>query len=135
MATTTRRRSVLIVDDHADTREGYATYLKWVGYSPTEAASGEAALAAVQLAPPDLIVLDVRLHGMSGLAVIDALRSRTSTRTIPVILLTGADLPDDDRRAAVVGFLQKPVPPDALAASIDGVFRTRRPPRAPKRQP
>jgi CheY-like chemotaxis protein len=131
MAATTVRRSVLIVDDHADTREGYATYLKWVGYSPTEAASGEAALAAIGEVPPDLIVMDVRLQGISGLTVLAQLRSRPATRAIPVILLTGSDLSEHDRRGpAVAGFLQKPVTPDALAATIDGVFRARRRPRS-----
>src|SRR5689334_15984805 len=120
------RHSVLIVDDHADTREGYATYLRWVGYSPTEASSGEAALAAIGAAPPDVIVMDVRLQGMSGLSVVDALQSQAATRGIPVILLSGTELEDAERdRRPVACFLQKPVMPDQLHASIEGVFRSR----------
>lgn len=123
---------MLIVDDHADTREGYATYLRWVGYSPTEAASGEAALAAVGRARPDLILMDLRMHGMSGLSVLSELESHANTRGIPVILLTGADLPDVERRnPAIAGFLQKPVLPDALLASIEGVLRDRETPPIP----
>lgn len=124
MAATAPRNSILIVDDHADTREGYAMYLRWVGYSPTEAASGEAALAAIARERPDVIVMDVRLQGMSGLALLGRLRADASTRGIPVIMLSGADLDDSARSdPGIKCFLQKPVLPKALLASIEAVVR------------
>jgi len=123
----TSKSSVLIVDDHADTREGYATYLRWVGYSPTEAESGEAALAAIDQARPDVIVMDVRLHGMSGLAVVKALGADEHNRHIPVILLTGAEVGDSEKRQpGITCFLQKPVPPQALLKSIEAAVRSGR---------
>ena len=126
--TASTTRSVLIVDDHADTREGYATFLRWAGYSPAEAASGEAALAAVRSSRPDLIVLDLRLQGMHGLSVLNELRSAAATSAIPVILLTGSDTRDLQRGGpAVEGLLQKPVLPHDLLTSIEGVLRGKRP--------
>jgi two-component system, OmpR family, phosphate regulon response regulator PhoB len=129
--TASTQRSVLIVDDHSDTREGYAAFLRWAGYSPTEAASGEAALVSVQGAQPDLIVLDLRLQGMSGLSFLKELKASTATSAIPVILLTGSDVQDIQRgNPAVDCLLQKPVLPNDLVTSIEGVFRTSRRPRA-----
>jgi CheY-like chemotaxis protein len=121
------QRSILIVDDHADTREGYATFLRWAGYSPREAATGEAALAAVRSAQPDVIILDLRLHGMSGLSVLQELKAAAATSTIPVILLSGSDLQEFRRCGPTVdGLLQKPVLPCDLLTSIESVFQSGR---------
>jgi CheY-like chemotaxis protein len=113
-------RSVLLVDDHEDTREGYATYLRWAGYAPSLASTGEEALARAEQVLPDVVVMDVHMPGMSGLAVVEALRSSAATRGIPIILLTGEGraLDDEDRRRDVK-MLLKPVRPADLLAHID----------------
>jgi len=118
-------RSVLLVDDHDDTREGYATYLRWAGYTPSMAATGEEALAQAENVLPDVVVMDVHMPGMNGLDVVEALRSSAATRGIPIILLTGSDKAlADASRTRDVKLLLKPVRPADLLAHIDRLLES-----------
>src|SRR6185503_501941 len=57
---------VLIVDDHVETREGYAAYLKFLGARVVTAAGGAQAIDLARELAPDVVVMDMRMPGMSG---------------------------------------------------------------------
>src|SRR5204863_5576048 len=84
---------ILVVDDMPAVREPIAASLRLAGHSTATAANGAQALAAVHVAKPDLILLDVAMPVMDGIAFLAALRAHPGTADIPVILLTA----DGDR--------------------------------------
>lgn len=77
---------VLVVDDDPTVSDVVLRYLERAGYQVDRAADGLAALAAVDRAAPDLVVLDLMLPGIDGLEVCRRLRQRAVT--VPVIMLT-----------------------------------------------
>lgn len=80
------RATVLIVEDEISLSEAVAFQLERAEYGVRSVGSGEAALAAVEESPPDLILLDINLPGMDGLEVCQALRARGFVA--PILLLT-----------------------------------------------
>ena len=80
-------RSVLIGDDNADMRE-YLVRVLCPYWRVSAVGSGEAALESIATAAPDLILSDVMMPGMDGFALLRELRSRRTTREVPVILLS-----------------------------------------------
>jgi len=80
---------ILVVEDDSDARSLLAATLRRAGFAVLEAASGEAALTAIEDEDIGLVILDVGLPGISGTDVVHALRERPQTATLPVILLTG----------------------------------------------
>jgi len=81
--------TILVVDDHPVTREPLARLLQFEGFRTTCAANGVEALAAVGLARPDLILLDVMMPKMNGVDFLGHLRRDAAGADIPVIGLTG----------------------------------------------
>jgi CheY-like chemotaxis protein len=94
---------VLVVDDDDDTRSRLRRMLATDGWQVDEADNGRTALDAVAAARPDAILLDLIMPVMDGFAFMEALR-RTAPG-IPVIVLTGADLGEEDRRRLGGGVL------------------------------
>ena len=101
---------ILIADDHAVAREPLARLLQYEGYETACAANGLEALDAVHQRQPDLIVLDLMMPKMSGIAFLETLREESSVSPgtagggdVPVIVLTGAMDPGDLARARELG--------------------------------
>ncbi len=117
---------VLIVDDDPDI-QGLVSYnLSQAGFRVTNAVTGSAALESVREQPPDLIILDIMLPDLDGLEVCRTLRTRASSRRIPIIMLT-ARTEESDR---VVGFelgaddyVMKPFSPRELVLRVKSIFR------------
>lgn len=84
-----RRASVLVVDDEAGERDTLHDILTRLGHEVVLRQDGVSALAAVEREPPDLILLDITMPGMSGIEVCRVLKQDPKTRLIPVVLLTG----------------------------------------------
>ena len=116
------RRVVLIVDDEPDNREVIATLVSDdLGYETRSATNGEEALIAAR-SRPDLILLDLRMPGLSGYEVARQLKADAATASIPIVAITAlAD--EDDQRAAreagCVGCLTKPFTPASLATAVE----------------
>src|SRR5688572_4245944 len=87
--------SVLVVDDEERARKLVAVALRRAGYEVTLASDGTEALERVGEATPDLILSDVMMPGVDGLELLRRLRAEPSTRSIPVILLTGKGAVED----------------------------------------
>src|SRR5262245_1770483 len=110
----------LLVDADTDSRGMYAEYLKVVGgYETDEAQDGREALAKALARPPDVIVTETRLPGLSGIELCSLLRSDITTRLVPVIVVTGTALEVERIRAEQAGadaVLIKPCLPETLFA-------------------
>lgn len=120
---------ILIVDDDAATRELIATHLGREGFETREAPSGEAALRLIETEVVSLVILDMRMPGLSGAEVVGALRERLETATLPIIVLTGKG--KDYPLAASLGvgaddYLTKPIRLDELAARVRAQLRSQR---------
>ena len=79
---------VLLVDDDDTVRRFFVRALTRAGFEVVEAGDGPAGMARIAEDLPSVVVLDNRMPGMSGLEVLDELRSDPQTRTLPVILVT-----------------------------------------------
>lgn len=93
--------SILIVDDDPQLRESFERLLREEGYEVRSASSGEAALESVAQAVPDLIVMDVRLPGMSGMETFQAVREVAPK--LPVIIMTAYGTTDTAIEATKLG--------------------------------
>jgi CheY-like chemotaxis protein len=82
--------TILVVDDHAVTREPLARLLGHEGFHAVCAANGVEGLAAMEDRRPDVILLDVMMPKMNGIDFLRVLRNDSRWRTIPVIALTGS---------------------------------------------
>jgi DNA-binding NarL/FixJ family response regulator len=116
--------SVLIVDDHPVVRRGLRVLLEvQEGIEVAgEAGDGDTALALAAEHTPDLILLDLKLPGMDGIAVLGALKARDSTAR--VLVLTSATEPalaSLALRSGAAGVIYKDVDPDALVRAIRSV--------------
>ena len=80
---------ILVVDDEPSVREAIGRALRCEGYEVETAGDGLAALRRVDEEPPDLVLLDVVLPGLDGLAVVR--RVRASGRALPIMMVTGRD--------------------------------------------
>lgn len=112
--------SVLVVEDHAPLREQIVALLRGAGHRVEEAADGRVALAGALQAPPDVLVLDIGLPGLSGLALCRRLRAQ-ATQPVPVLMLTARDaLPDklDGFAAGADDYLVKPFAAEELLARV-----------------
>jgi hypothetical protein len=108
---------VLVCDDDAAIREVVKTMLEASGYQVWTAASGEEALAVAQARHPDVIVLDLLLPGIDGRETAHALKGRTETADIPVVVLSvlTAEQMEVEGAASRVG---KPIEEDLLLSAL-----------------
>lgn len=111
-----RRQTILIVDDDADLRRLFRTALSLAGYDVDEAGDGMEALRRIDYSPPDLVILDLILPGVSGVVVHQEIAAQAITRQIPVVVITGSGFASDDLDVAC--FLRKPVSPDRLVDAV-----------------
>ena len=102
---------VLVVDDSATIRAVLGKMLMQDGYEVLKAADGESAIEMAQSQVPDLIFLDIVLPGVSGFAVLRALRREGATRTTPIIMMSGNQQATEQfyvQRFGADGFVKKP---------------------------
>ena len=117
------RGRILVVEDDPTVAEVVAGYLNRAGYVVERAADGLSALRYAAAQPPDLIVLDLMLPGMSGLDVCRALRG---TSPVPLIMLTALGDPDDRILGLELGaddYMTKPFSPRELVLRVESVLR------------
>jgi PAS domain S-box-containing protein len=113
---------VMVVDDAESNRAMLKALLEQVGLSVIEAGDGPTAIAVAAEAQPALIIMDIRMPGMSGYQVTAALKRQASTASIPVIALTAAAQEMDASAVAQAGFfayLVKPLAPRVLLNEIE----------------
>lgn len=136
MARLGSRESVLVVDDEPIVREVLSRYLSHAGYGVRTAADGEAALAAVREGDPDVVLLDLMLPRLDGVAVFKRLWGSSNR---PAVIMLTARAAETDR---IVGlemgaddYIAKPFSPREVVARVGAVLRRGRQWEAPDGTP
>jgi two-component system, NtrC family, response regulator GlrR len=115
---------VLLVDDDKDLLQLIAMRLTAAGYAVTAVESGEAALAALAVSRPQVVVTDLRMQGMDGMALFDAIHR--DSPSLPVVILTAhGTIPEavTATRRGVFSFLTKPFEPKVLLDTVAEAMR------------
>jgi len=125
------RGPILVVDDDNGFRSLIVAVLEHFGYALVEASTGEEALETVSASPPRLVVLDVRLPGISGYEVCRSLREQFGDE-LPIIFVSGERTQSYDRVAGfLIGgdeYLVKPFALDEFVARVRRHLQRVRPP-------
>jgi two-component system response regulator GlrR len=115
---------ILLVDDDRDLLQLIAMRLQASGYAVTAVESGEAALAALAVSRPQVVVTDLRMQGMDGMALFDAIHR--DSPSLPVVILTAhGTIPEavTATRRGVFSFLTKPFEPKVLLDTVAEAMR------------
>src|SRR2546423_6074725 len=120
---------VLLVDDDKDLLQLIAMRLSASGYAVTAVESGEAALSALSVSRPQVVVTELRMAGMDGMALFDAIHR--DSPSLPVVILTAhGTIPEAvmATRRGVFSFLTKPFEPKVLLETVAEAMRLSSPP-------
>ncbi|MEP7228466.1 MAG: response regulator [Gemmatimonadales bacterium] len=113
--------TILVVEDNTLNLELVRDILITAGMRVVEARTGQEGLAAASELNPALILLDVRLPGLDGYAVLERLKANPATASIPVVALTAQAMVGDREQALAAGFtdyIPKPVDTRTLADRV-----------------
>ncbi|HJS38075.1 MAG TPA: sigma 54-interacting transcriptional regulator [Burkholderiales bacterium] len=116
--------SILLVDDDRDLLHLMSMRLSAAGYAVTAVESADAALASLAVKRPHLVITDLRMHGMDGLGLFDAIHRQAPS--LPVVILTAhGTIPDAvaATRRGVFSFLTKPFEPKILLETVADALR------------
>jgi len=120
---------ILVVDDHQTNIDIVKSFLEFEGYDVMEAHDGEEALAKAEAAPPDLVLLDILMPRLDGYETCRILKSRDSTRFVPVIMLTALQDSQDKVKGLDAGaddFVSKPFQAVELLARVRSLLKAKR---------
>jgi two-component system, sensor histidine kinase and response regulator len=112
---------ILVVDDQVDNLRVVGQLLAHAGFDVVPALNGQEALDLASGDPPDLVLLDMRMPGMTGFQVLKALQDEPLTRDVPVIFLTADSERDSLTRAfgaGAVDYITKPFVPEELLVRV-----------------
>lgn len=103
-------KKILLVDDEPDILRTVAFRLTGLGYEVVTATDGENAVKMIGTEKPDLVLLDVRLPGMNGIEVCNAVRSDETIKNTPIILFTASAsrIAEDCAKCGASDYLLKP---------------------------
>ncbi|HKO49235.1 MAG TPA: response regulator [Polyangiaceae bacterium] len=113
--------TILIVEDNPANMKLAVFVLEQAGYSVICASDAEAGLTLARERHPDLIMMDIQLPGMDGLAATELLKRDEATRTIPVIALTALAMKGDEARIRDAGcdaYIAKPMRYQEVLATV-----------------
>lgn len=117
---------ILLVDDEGLMLALYKPHVERAGYQLFTAKSGEEGIEVAARELPSLILMDLLMTGMSGLAALRELKTREATKAIPVIIVTAAVGDTTTRKEAemngAIRFLTKPISPSQLLVEIRQVL-------------
>ena len=125
-ATPARALHILVTEDNAINQQLAKSLLERRGHTVEIAANGFLALAALERAQFDIVLMDLQMPGMSGLEATAEIRTREreTGRRVPIIAMTARAMPGDREQclaAGMDGYLSKPVRPDEMYATIEKI--------------
>jgi CheY-like chemotaxis protein len=112
---------VVVIEDDRPSLDLITAYLSGAALRVTVAGDGQSGLDAVRRVRPAAVLLDIRLPGIDGWAVLQALKAEPGTRDIPVVVVS---IVDEQARGAALGaaaYLVKPVSREALLGALRAV--------------
>jgi len=118
--------NVLIVDDNPLNLELAGDLLELASWDVRTAESGAMAIAQARSNPPDLILMDMRMPGMSGLEALLELKKWDETRDVPIVVLTASVMLGEKERllhAGFDGFMQKPISVGSFAEEVGSYLK------------
>jgi len=116
---------ILVIEDNPANMKLACLLLRNVGHTTLSAADAEAGLTLARADRPDLILMDIQLPGMDGLAATALLKQDPATAAIPVIALTAMAMKEDREKTKVAGcdaYIAKPLRYQELYAAIDALL-------------
>jgi DNA-binding response OmpR family regulator len=119
-------RSVLVVEDDPELRRFVVTALRLGGYAVRVAADGDEAITLATEAPPDLVLLDLRLRRVDGWQVLAFFKAGARLQTVPVVVLTASAGQLERERARTSGaadYLVKPIGAGDLLDTVERLLR------------
>ena len=122
--------TLLLVEDDRALADLLLWHFEREGYEVIRTADGDEALLLAEERPPDLVILDWMIEGVSGIEVCRRLRRRASSAHVPIIMLTARGEESDRIRGLETGaddYVTKPFSPRELMARVAAVFRRVRP--------
>jgi two-component system cell cycle response regulator DivK len=115
-------KTILIAEDNPINRELLRELLEMRGYAVLEACDGQEALAMVEQAPPEILLLDIGMPLLDGFAVVSKLRDNPRFTSLPVVAVTAYAMQGDREKimnSGFDGYLSKPVNSQALFQELD----------------
>jgi CheY-like chemotaxis protein len=112
---------VLVVEDNEKNLKLVREILQYRGYRTVEARTAEEGIELARAHLPDLVLMDIRLPGMDGMAALEVLRAEPRTAGIPVVAVTASVMPEERdrfRAAGFDGFIEKPIDVRAFPAQV-----------------
>lgn len=128
MEATERLATILIADDHTDTRVILRHYFEAMGFEVCEATNGAEALECLRQARPDAVVLDIQMPQMDGIAVLREIRSDDLLQDLPVLALSAHALSEEVKEIMTAGadrYIAKPADPKDVIAAIRALINGR----------
>ncbi len=116
---------ILIIEDNLGALKLATMVLEWTGHAVLGAGDAETGMSIARTALPDLILMDVVLPGMSGLAAAALLKADPLTAAIPIIALSWKSAKSDETRAMAAGcdaFIAKPFGREELNATVKNLL-------------
>ena len=120
---------ILVVEDDQANLELTIDLLEVAGFDVLGAPDAETGIAIARRVLPDLILMDIGLPGMDGIAAADVLRNDVRTRHIPVVAATSHAMKGDQENivsAGFFGYIPKPIDTRTFAATVASLLRSRR---------
>jgi CheY-like chemotaxis protein len=117
-----KKAMVLVIDDEPEVLGNVATVLNGAGYACHCCSTAESAIHSARRSSPDLIISDINLGGASGLELCEQIKEDPTLKDVPVMFLSGAQIPDIIRRSHAAGgayYLRKPFDPEVLVELAD----------------
>jgi two-component system, OmpR family, response regulator len=118
------RPTILLVEDDGHLRRLLSLALRLEGYLTLEASDGLTAISMLERFRVDAVILDLVLPGIDGIAVRHEMNAHQSTRSLPVIVITGSETPIEQLEPACL--LRKPVTPDEVIGAVARCLRPSR---------
>ena len=112
---------VLVIEDNEKNMYLIAFILEKMGHSVLRAATGEEGVEKAVRELPDLILMDIQLPGIDGLAATTLIRARAPGKKIPIVAITSMAMSGDRERllaAGCNGYIEKPIDPEAIMGQI-----------------
>jgi two-component system cell cycle response regulator DivK len=117
---------ILVIEDNAATMRLTTLVVRWAGHRVLSAADAETGLTVARTDKPDLIIMDIVLSGMDGLAATALLKADPTTAGIPIIALTWRGTKKDEKKAMAAGcdaYIAKPFRRQHLDQTIEDLLK------------